>query len=348
MDHKAALLALILVSSSLAGCTGDPGEGGGDEFDSEALQDLIDENLQDFMNNTSITVNNHFYNNTTYEIDNTDNSVSNINGSGVGSASTMQMFRVDWDRGAAIIGYDVFNHIITLEGSNQVGNNSTTFAAWAYNGNLVEFTGLTCIEWFSYYIWSSTQWGNWLYENYGSANSETDSNLKYQLEQHFENRYSNDGELFDQCGIGQPYYNYDSNVAHLFDIKLQYGQALTFSWLPNGITVDMNCDDGYGTGMMGNGTSSSEGSYFGGQANCTVTGSTSSGWKLTYDWQHDDDGRILYDIDGDGIGDTNSSDSGYRIPEFYVRYGGQGDVPESTFSVYFLIHDVEVYDPDSE
>ena len=47
MDHKAALLALVLVSSSLAGCTGDPGEGGGDEFDSEALQDLIDENLQD-------------------------------------------------------------------------------------------------------------------------------------------------------------------------------------------------------------------------------------------------------------------------------------------------------------
>ena len=69
MDHKAALLALLLVSSSLAGCTGDPGEGGGDEFDSEALQDLIDENLQDFLNNTSITVINNYHNNTTYVID---------------------------------------------------------------------------------------------------------------------------------------------------------------------------------------------------------------------------------------------------------------------------------------
>ena len=69
MDHKAALLALILVSSALAGCTGDPGEGGGDEFDSEALQDLIDENLQDFLNNTSITVINNYHNNTTYVID---------------------------------------------------------------------------------------------------------------------------------------------------------------------------------------------------------------------------------------------------------------------------------------
>ena len=42
MKGKAALLALVLVSGALAGCTGDPGEGGGDEFDSEALQDLID------------------------------------------------------------------------------------------------------------------------------------------------------------------------------------------------------------------------------------------------------------------------------------------------------------------
>ena len=69
MDHKAALLALLLVSSSLAGCAGDPDEGGGDEFDAGALQDLIDENLQDFLNNTSIIVNNHYYNNTTYVVD---------------------------------------------------------------------------------------------------------------------------------------------------------------------------------------------------------------------------------------------------------------------------------------
>ena len=77
MDHKATLLALVLVSSSLAGCAGDPDEGGGDEFDAGALQDLIDENLQDFLNNTSITVNNHYYNNTTYVVD--ENYYSTIN-----------------------------------------------------------------------------------------------------------------------------------------------------------------------------------------------------------------------------------------------------------------------------
>ena len=69
MDHKAALLALLLVSSSLAGCAGDPGEGGGDEFDSEALQNLFDEHFQDFINNTTITVINNYHNNTTYVVD---------------------------------------------------------------------------------------------------------------------------------------------------------------------------------------------------------------------------------------------------------------------------------------
>ena len=50
MGHKAVLLALVLVSSSLAGCTGDPDAGGNDEIDAETFQ-----NLQDFFNNTMAT-----------------------------------------------------------------------------------------------------------------------------------------------------------------------------------------------------------------------------------------------------------------------------------------------------
>jgi large subunit ribosomal protein L7/L12 len=48
MDHKAALLALVLVSSTLAGCTGDPGEGGGDEAAEEKTEfDVILETFGD-------------------------------------------------------------------------------------------------------------------------------------------------------------------------------------------------------------------------------------------------------------------------------------------------------------
>jgi len=79
MDYKATLMVLVLVSSTLAGCTGDPDGGGGDEIDSDALQDLFDEHFQDFLNNTTITVNNHYYNNTTYVVDDGDySSTTNI------------------------------------------------------------------------------------------------------------------------------------------------------------------------------------------------------------------------------------------------------------------------------
>jgi len=50
MEYKAILMALVLVSSALAGCTGDPDAGGNDEIDAETLQ-----NLQDFINGTMAT-----------------------------------------------------------------------------------------------------------------------------------------------------------------------------------------------------------------------------------------------------------------------------------------------------
>ncbi|MBT6871002.1 MAG: hypothetical protein HOA66_06065 [Candidatus Marinimicrobia bacterium] len=64
----APMMILIMMTSTLAGCTGgDPDSGG--EMDSDAINDLIDANLQDFINNTTITVNqeihHHYYNNTT-------------------------------------------------------------------------------------------------------------------------------------------------------------------------------------------------------------------------------------------------------------------------------------------
>ena len=76
MDYKATLMVLVLVSSALAGCTSDPDGGGMDELDSDALQDLFDEHFQDFINNTTITVNNHYYNNTTYVVDDGDYSTT--------------------------------------------------------------------------------------------------------------------------------------------------------------------------------------------------------------------------------------------------------------------------------
>ena len=79
MGYKATLMALVLVSSMLAGCTSDPDGGGGDEIDSDALQDLFDEHFQDFLNNTTITVINNYHNNTTYVVDDGDYSTTVVN-----------------------------------------------------------------------------------------------------------------------------------------------------------------------------------------------------------------------------------------------------------------------------
>ena len=91
MDYKATLMVLVLVSSALAGCTGDPDGGGNDEIDSDALQDLFDEHFEDFINNTTITVNNHYYNNTTYVTNEYHNTTSNA-----GDEVTENNFQTDY------------------------------------------------------------------------------------------------------------------------------------------------------------------------------------------------------------------------------------------------------------
>jgi hypothetical protein len=91
MDYKATLMALVLVSSALAGCTGDPDGGGNDEIDSDALQDLFDEHFEDFINNTTITVNNNYHNNTTYVTNEYHNTTSNA-----GDEVTENNFQTDY------------------------------------------------------------------------------------------------------------------------------------------------------------------------------------------------------------------------------------------------------------
>ena len=52
----APMMILIMMTSTLAGCTGgDPDGGGNDEIDWDAINDLIDSNIQDFYNNTTLT-----------------------------------------------------------------------------------------------------------------------------------------------------------------------------------------------------------------------------------------------------------------------------------------------------
>ena len=88
----APMMILIMMTSTLAGCTGgDPDGGGNDNIDMDVLNSMIDDNLQDFINNTTITVENHYHNNTTY-VTNEYNNISNNEGDSV----TENNFQTDY------------------------------------------------------------------------------------------------------------------------------------------------------------------------------------------------------------------------------------------------------------
>ena len=62
MRIATSMMILIMMTSALAGCTGgDPDGGGNDEINMEILNSLIDDNLQDFVNNTTVEVTNNYY-----------------------------------------------------------------------------------------------------------------------------------------------------------------------------------------------------------------------------------------------------------------------------------------------
>ena len=70
-------LTLLMIASALAGCTsGDPDGDGEMGIDAELLDQLIQDNLQDFINNTTVTVVNNHYSNDSNEVTNHINSSS--------------------------------------------------------------------------------------------------------------------------------------------------------------------------------------------------------------------------------------------------------------------------------
>ena len=77
MRAVAIPMILLMLSASFAGCTsGDPDGDGISGIDMEILNEMIDDNLQDFINNTSVTVNNYHSSNETHHTYNTYNGSS--------------------------------------------------------------------------------------------------------------------------------------------------------------------------------------------------------------------------------------------------------------------------------
>ena len=85
MRTTTILIALTILTTGLAGCTGgDPDGGDGtDGIDAETLQGMIEAGLQDFMNNTTVEITTNYYTNET------STTTNNVNGSGGVSTSSL-------------------------------------------------------------------------------------------------------------------------------------------------------------------------------------------------------------------------------------------------------------------
>jgi len=350
MKTKALLMTIAMMSSTLAGCTGSDGVA---EIDDETLQQLFEDNIQDFMNNTTVTVNQeiHYHNNTTVDSEDnsvtTDNSITNNNGTG--SGSQLQMFTVEWDW-SEVSDYDILRSIVLdnhnasypvdlngdgdyddpgeyapLGNNNSNGNGSGDPALLYvvfYNNAIVEFRNVECSEWIEYSYYGYANWEYWLVTNYGN-----DSEAGYKandLYDHFRNNRVHGYDAYGQCGLNDWVYG----LVVLYELDLVVGEAMSFQVNGNGVTVDINCVDGYGTGL-GNGTFTT---FIGGQSDCTVTGSTIVRYTMTSDLVIDEDGNYV----------MNSTTQQYER-EYYTDF--YSDTPES-FAVYFTMHDVVVYDID--
>ena len=109
MKKTTILIALTMLTTGLAGCTGDPDGGGNDEFDAETLQGMIEAGLQDFMNNTTVEITTNYYTNET------STTTNNINGSGGISDSSMHVLAgIETGESALGIGTDSDNSLSLL------------------------------------------------------------------------------------------------------------------------------------------------------------------------------------------------------------------------------------------
>ena len=118
MRAVAIPMILLMLSASFAGCTsGDPDGDGTSGIDMEILNEMIDDNLQDFINNTSVTINQeiHYHNNTTYIVDdgtyhdivnNNFNNTTNVDGGEVENNNYDQSENT-WNIGGASFGEGV-------------------------------------------------------------------------------------------------------------------------------------------------------------------------------------------------------------------------------------------------
>ena len=259
MKSKAILMTLAMMSAALAGCTGSDGV---TEIDDETLQQLFDDNIQDFMNNTSVTVNQeiHYHNNTTMIIDDGDysttvvneyNNTTNVEGSDVHNYNTDNS-NTNFSVGGGAVGNGSSGTLYLLDiqfsladlmpdwAETDHRNNSIAYT-WSYydyltNSERTDTFTIQCSDYYlvgsqssnvnnSYSYWESSNYYYSAWEN--EYNSTIADMLQNAANAYFTDNHTGDSgyHVREACDEGfNPPGGFDD--LHLFDIPLPEGVAI--------------------------------------------------------------------------------------------------------------------------
>jgi len=296
MRAVAIPMILLMLSASFAGCTsGDPDGDGTSGIDMEILNQMIDDNLQDFINNTSVTVVNNHYSNETHHTYNT------YNGSSDHVSIAEDAHVLNYTVSYSFDSYNYSNDIFMIDGILQhpaIGD--APILSYNYGGQTIDFD-FTCEEFQNayhryYYGMHQQEWLNWAYDYIGLSYSQSNS---------FSAEIVNDilsySEEFEEyCRGGTSTHGADTTATQhridLFSIDIQRGEALSFDFIANqGFNFQFNCSDGF----IKNGTSSQIGTYYysphpeipflGGWADCTFDAFILVGTTFGWEYSHIDD-----------------------------------------------------------
>ena len=130
MRTTTILIALTMLTTGLAGCTGDPDGGGNDEFDAETLQGMIESGLEEFMNNTTVEITTNYYTNET------STTTNYVNGSGgVSSSSLHALSGSDPGESSFLVTYSEYdNDLALLVREDAYGAAASGYSAGALDG----------------------------------------------------------------------------------------------------------------------------------------------------------------------------------------------------------------------
>ena len=206
MKTRAVSMVLLMIASALAGCTsGDPDGDGEMGIDTDVLNQMIEDNLQDFINNSSVTVHQtiHYHNNTTYVVDDGDYSTTN---------------------------HAHFNNTTNVDGGEVVNNHYNTNH---YNSSLGGGDGNSAIlHGIDFEFNLNELWGN---EEVESGQRTNEYNVTWSYYDYLTNDYRNDTFTFS-CGV---YYLVgsanSSNIVTYWENNNYYDQA----WDDNGYNGTM-------------------------------------------------------------------------------------------------------------